>query len=549
MRRILVLGGYGGFGARLSRRLWSRGHLVLVAGRSREAAEAFCQTLPGAEAVVADRTKDLVPVLQAMRPELVIDAAGPFQGSGYNVPRACLAACIPYLDLADGRDFVVGIRAFEEAAKAAAIPVIAGASSVPALTGAVVRRLADGLDRVSRIDIALSASNRATAGGSVSRAILGYAGKRVPLIRGGRWTSAVCWQELRRIRLGLAGDRRPDMRWVALADVPDLALLPKRLPWVSAVTFRAGTEMALQTIGLWLASWPVRWGWVRSLVPLAGWLLPLQRLMWPLGSDRSGMIVTVTGSASGRALERSWTLVAEQGDGPEIPTLAAAILADRILAGSIAPGARDAGGELDLGDFEPDFRILSIRHDVSEWENLPSPHMRVIGAAFGRLPPTVSAMHRVVGDAGAAGRAVVVRGRHPLAHVVARLMRFPAEGEHDIHVHFSQRDGVETWTRDFSGRIFRSYFSEKDGRLVERFGPLRFVFDLPSDETGLRMVLKGWSAFGVPLPLALGPRGEAQEFEQDGLFRFDVPISLPVMGTVVRYRGWLRPLGRPVAPD
>jgi hypothetical protein len=158
-------------------------------------------------------------------------------------------------------------------------------------------------------------------------------------------------------------------------------------------------------------------------------------------------------------------------------------------------------------------------------------------------------MHRVVGDAGAAGRAVVVRGRHPLAHVVARLMRFPAEGEHDIHVHFSQRDGVETWTRDFSGRIFRSYFSEKDGRLVERFGPLRFVFDLPSDETGLRMVLKGWSAFGVPLPLALGPRGEAQEFEQDGLFRFDVPISLPVMGTVVRYRGWLRPLGRPVAPD
>ena len=92
MGRILVLGGYGGFGARLSRRLGVQGHTVLVAGRNRAAAEALCRTIPGAEVVVADRAGDLRALLEATRPDLVIDAAGPFQGSGYEVPRACIEA-------------------------------------------------------------------------------------------------------------------------------------------------------------------------------------------------------------------------------------------------------------------------------------------------------------------------------------------------------------------------------------------------------------------------------------------------------------------------
>jgi hypothetical protein len=49
----------------------------------------------------------------ASGPHLVIDAAGPFQGSDYRVPSACIAAAIPYLDLADARDFVCGIGALD----------------------------------------------------------------------------------------------------------------------------------------------------------------------------------------------------------------------------------------------------------------------------------------------------------------------------------------------------------------------------------------------------------------------------------------------------
>ncbi|WP_202049671.1 hypothetical protein [Sphingomonas sp. So64.6b] len=39
---ILVLGAYGGFGARLSRRRVAAGHHVLVAGRHLDRASAFC---------------------------------------------------------------------------------------------------------------------------------------------------------------------------------------------------------------------------------------------------------------------------------------------------------------------------------------------------------------------------------------------------------------------------------------------------------------------------------------------------------------------------
>jgi saccharopine dehydrogenase-like NADP-dependent oxidoreductase len=158
MKRILVIGGYGGFGARLSRRLAAAGHHVLAAGRDGEKAAHFAATLASAEGLAADRDADLGPLLAARRPDLVIDAAGPFQASGYCVPLACIAAGIAYLDLADARGFVTGIGALDAAARAAGVAVVAGASTAPALTGAVARHLALDLDRVDTVEIALSAS-------------------------------------------------------------------------------------------------------------------------------------------------------------------------------------------------------------------------------------------------------------------------------------------------------------------------------------------------------------------------------------------------------
>lgn len=541
LSRILILGGYGGFGARLTRRMAGRGHHVLVAGRNAEKARAFCAGLAGTQPVVADREGDLDGVLAEHRPDLLIDVAGPFQGSGHGVPLACARASVPYLDLADARDFVTGIGALDEAARRAGVPIISGASSVPALSGAVARHLATGMHAVRSVELAISASNRATAGASVAAAILSYVGRPIQLWRHRRWTRGWGWQETKRESFWLNGQRILHGRWLALAEVPDLDLIPDMLPGHPAVTFRAGTEIALQTFGLWLLSWPIRWFNLGFATRLAPALLPLQRLMRGFSDDRSAMSVRLSGLVGDGVFERRWTLVANDGDGPEIPTLAAVLLADEVLAGAIPAGACDAARLLSLAQFEPLFASLSIRHETTSIR-LPDPlYRRIMGPAFDALPDAVRAMHCVCSDGGASGEAQVKTGSNLLARIVARIMRFPPAGTHKLHVAFAERDGFETWTRQFGQQSFASRLSERRGRLAERFGPLRFHFDLPSDGQGLTMRMRRWTCLGVPLPMALAPRSRAREWQEGNRFRFDVPIELPFIGLVVHYSGWLIP--------
>lgn len=529
MSRILVIGGYGGFGARLSRRLLAAGHEVLVAGRSAGKAAAFCAGLEGAEPVVADRAQGIGMVLARHRPDLVIDAAGPFQASAYTAPEACIAMRTPYLDLADGRAFVGGIGTLDRAAREAGVAIISGASSVPALSGAVARELAAGLERVDQVEVAITASSPATASASVAAAILSYAGRPIRLRRGRRETRGFGCQDLRRDRFGAAG-----WRWTGLAEVPDYDCLPPLLPGRPSLTFRAGNDLGFQMLALWLMSWPVRWGWLQSLDGARQWLLPLQRLTGRAGGDRSAMRVTLRGSG----VERCWTLVAADGDGPEIPTLAAALVAEEILAGRIEPGARDAAGLLTLAQFEPAFAGLSIRHETVETA-APPLYARAMGARFDALPPAVRGMHDFDGDGGAAGEGRVVRGRHPLARLMGRVVRFPPTGSYPLHVSFAEQRGVETWTRRFGPHGFSSRLSRRGDGVVERFGPMRFAFALPSDGEGLAMVLRGWSLFGMPLPLRLAPRITGREWQEGGRFRFLVEIRAPLIGEVVRYCGWL----------
>ena len=110
---------------------------------------------------------------------------------------------------------------------------------------------------------------------------------------------------------------------------------------------------------------------------------------------------------------------------------------------------------------------------------------------------------------------------------------------------FDLRDGVETWTRIFAGKTMRSRQWQGAGRweglLCESFGPFTFGLALERGEGKLRLSVRRWAFLGLPLPLLLAPRGDAFEEEQDGRFRFDVAIALPLVGPIVRYRGWLLP--------
>jgi NAD(P)-dependent dehydrogenase (short-subunit alcohol dehydrogenase family) len=536
VKQVLVLGGYGGFGGRVARLLAQGGFAVTVAGRDAGKAAAFCALHPA----LALRPLALAREqrLGGETPWLVVDAAGPFQESDYRLPQACIAAGCHYLDLADGRDFVCGIGALDAVAKAAGVAIISGASSLPALSAAVCGRLADGLDRVSAIDAALSASNRGTGGASVTRAILSYAGRPVRLWRGQAWRDGFGWQEMGRIVFRLPG-APPLRRRVAICDVPDLALLPELFPGKPAIRFRAGTELEAENVGLWLLSWPVRWRWLASLRPLTGLLVRVQRALGRIGGARSAMRVVVKGWRGERAIRRAWTLIAERGDGPWIPALAVPLLAAKL--DGLPPGARSAAGSLSLAEFERAFAPFVIATAIEEEEVQPL-YVRVMGEDFARLPSAVRALHLVNGDLAASGMAEVIRGGGLLARMLCRIMGFPAAASQvPVSVWMREEEGVETWRRDFGGNAFSSRLAQSGGLLTEGFGPIRFGFSLRREADGLTMHFARWWLGPLPMPRFLMPRGAAREYEAGGRFHFDVPVALPLIGPVIHYRGWLAP--------
>lgn len=364
-RRILVIGGYGFFGQRLVRRLARVDGLeVVVAGRSLQQAQALVDGLASTAAATLSaraldaQSPDLAATLRGLGVQAVVHTSGPFQGQGYGVARACIAAGAHYIDLADGHDFVCGIGALDEAARAAGVLVASGASSVPALSSAAVDALAAGWQRVEAIDIGISPGNRTERGLSTVQATLGYCGR--PLAG----TSPVAHGWLGTWRFDYPGP--VGRRLLSPCEVPDPSLLPARYPGHPQVRFGAGLELRWLHRGMNLMAAMARAGLVRDWRRHAHALKKAADWCRHLGSDAGAMHVAVRGTdAGGVARERCWVLLAERGDGPHVPTLAASALVRRLMAGELpARGARPCVGLLTLADFEREAEGLAIRMQV-----------------------------------------------------------------------------------------------------------------------------------------------------------------------------------------
>jgi hypothetical protein len=361
--RVVVVGGYGFFGCRLVERLALQpGIHVTVAGRSLEEAQALVGRLrPHATARLDAAAIDAMSMglpreLARLSPTTVVLASGPFQGLEYRVARACISVGANYIDLADARAFVVAIEELDPAAKAAGVFVSSGASSVPALSSAAVDHLARGMSRVRSIDIGISPGNRTERGLSTVKAILSYCGKPIPTHGPAR---AMGWSGSRRHRYPEPVGRR----WLSPCDVPDLVLLPHRYAGAPNVQFGAGLELSFLHRGMNVMAWAARRGLVRDWAAHARWLKGAADIFKSWGSDAGAMHVTVTGLQGDQAeASRAWSLVATQGDGPYVPTLAAAALVRKLSSGDVLPaGARPCVGSLSLEDFEKEARGLAIQ--------------------------------------------------------------------------------------------------------------------------------------------------------------------------------------------
>ncbi len=531
--KVVVLGGYGVFGARLVRLLVRDAHDVVVAGRNAQKAVDLADAL-GAQAVAIDRAGDL-SALWALAPDAVVDAAGPFHAYGddlYALPRACIARGIHYLDLADDPGFCAGIAALDAAARAAGVFALSGVSSVPALSSAAVAALAEDAAEIDMISSAILPGNRAPRGKAVVRSILHQCGQDFDLRIDGVTAPVRSWSRPYRFDLGQGIIRAG---W--MIEVPDQRLFGAAFD-ARTVLFRAGMELRLMNGSLAVLSWlRGRFGFAISdwFVRL---VLLLARGLTPFGTDKGGMSVEVIARFPDGWQRRCWRMVVNAGEGPFIPAVAArTILRD---PGLVARGAGPAVGVVPLKAAEDAMADLAVTTRRDSAPVIPL-FQRQLRADFDLLPPAVQAAHQVYGPRRWVGRASVTRGGSALSRLIGLLFRFPqATDDIAVKVTMTPVDGGEIWERQFGDQVFRSELRKIGPHMTERFGLFTFTLRLHVRDEQLHFPVRSGRLGPIPLPKWLLPQSVAQEFEADGRFHFDVALKAPLTGAlVVHYKGSL----------
>lgn len=165
---------------------------------------------------------------------------------------------------------------------------------------------------------------------------------------------------------------------------------------------------------------------------------------------------------------------------------------------------------------------------------------QLLGAEFAGLPPTVQALHRRDRLSRYAGRVDIRRGGSWLARLCCAITGMPpAMTDAPLRVDIEAQPGRERWTRNFDGRLMTSRMWSRAGRLCERLGPVTFHFRLGVEDGVLTWTVERVRALGIPLPAGWFGGVKAREYEQDGLYRFDVAAALPLAGLLVHYSGRL----------
>jgi Domain of unknown function (DUF4166) len=252
--------------------------------------------------------------------------------------------------------------------------------------------------------------------------------------------------------------------------------------------------------------------------------------------------------ANGELRRRIWTLVAEAGDGPYVPTLPALAALKLLVQNKLEwRGAAPCVGIIPYAAIKAELAPFKI-HAYTKIENVqPALFRRLLGARFESLPLAIQQAHDVRGVLTLEGIAETAGASNAFGRLIARLFRLPPAGS-DLPVRVEMRtqdDGSEDWTRFYPGVTMQSNLRNADAasmQLDEVFGALSVRLQWSVIQGGLALRPIKARLFGVPLPF-LTPRSNATEtVGPDGRFRFDVPIALPLIGNIAHYRGVLEPV-------
>lgn len=350
--RVLIIGGYGNFGSFISRMLAREDNIqLIITGRNETKAEQFANTLMAknsAEFSRIDINHDLDYSLNELKPDVVIHTSGPFQGQSYHVAEACIAAGCHYIDLADGREFVAGIKVLDRSARDKNIFVCAGTSSVPCLTSAIVDRYINDFGELKDVDYGIATAHLTNRGLATTSAVLSYAGKPFTTLVDGKMKNIYGWRDLRFRRFWNLNNRP-----LGNCDIPDLELFPERYPSLKNISFKAGLELRFLHYILWMLSGLVKLRLFPPLNILAPYLLKISKLFDWIGKDDSGFYMRLIGTGKdNKPKEVLFELVAHQSDGLFIPSMPAILLTKKLANDEINNvGASPCMGVISLDEY------------------------------------------------------------------------------------------------------------------------------------------------------------------------------------------------------
>jgi len=275
MRRILVLGGFGFFGAAAVERLRADGFKPLVGSRR-------------AEADVQVDVEDSTSLRAALRcGDVVVDCVGPFQDRTTALVEMALDIGCDVVDIADSLRFVEGVCALQPRIDASGVRVLSACSSILAVTAAMVKL--SGVADPIRVTALLAPASRFVAVPATSASLMRSVGIPIRVWRDGQMVERVGWRESR----GFDAPEPIGWRRGYLFESADSVTLPRI--WKSLRT----AEFFVDTNALgfnWALSLAARWRVARGL---AERIQPLGLVLGRKLGSSSGCLIYEAEDAAG----------------------------------------------------------------------------------------------------------------------------------------------------------------------------------------------------------------------------------------------------------
>lgn len=358
---IMILGAAGNFASKIATSLAKEGLSLILIGRTESSLNKLqikikmINPKASIKLAVLDIKIDLDHYLQLLKPLVVINTCGPFNGNDYNIVKSCITRRIHYIDLADNRRYVTGFCDYlnESAIKNECI-AITGASTVPCLSSAVIEHYKDQFKSLDSLKYGISPGQKTDRGLATVKSILSYTGKILQPFAGSK--SSYGWQDLYKQTYPSLGSRL-----MSNCDIPDLDLLPKFYGFKS-IRFSGGMESYIVHLSLWFLSWLVRFGLIKNLERFSLILLKLSHLFDWLGTSDGGMHMIISGKDEKETMKvLQWFIIARNGHGPHIPTIPAIILAKKLVQNKLdIKGAKVCIGFITLEEYLSELKQYDV---------------------------------------------------------------------------------------------------------------------------------------------------------------------------------------------